>query len=82
MPVIGTHEGGATTLVKDGVEGFIVRGRDPEHIAEAMIKMALDRELNQKMGDAAYLKGAEKNTWQDYGDRLIAEYGRRLSARK
>jgi len=81
LPVIGTHEGGATTLVKDGVEGFIVRGRDPQHIAEAMIKIALDRELNQKMGDAAFLKGAEKNTWQDYGDRLIAEYERRLSAR-
>jgi len=77
LPVIGTHEGGATTVVDDGVEGFIVLGRDPENIAEAMIKVAVDRDLNQRMGDAAYLKGAEKNTWQDYGDRLIAEYGRR-----
>ena len=82
LPVIGTHEGGATTLVDDGVEGFIVPGRDPEQIAEAMIKIALDREMNQRMGDAAYLKGAEKNTWQDYGDRLIAEYDRRRSAKR
>jgi glycosyltransferase involved in cell wall biosynthesis len=82
LPVIGTHESGATTLIKDGVEGFIVRGHDPEQIAEAMIKVALDRELNQTMGDAAYLKGAEKNTWQDYGDRLIAEYERRRSREK
>jgi glycosyltransferase involved in cell wall biosynthesis len=80
LPVVGTHEGGATTLVEDGVEGFIVRGRDPEHIAEAMIKVALDRDLNRRMGDAAYRKGAEKNTWQDYGDRLIAEYARRRAA--
>ena len=78
LPVIGTHEGGATTLVQDGVEGFIVRGRDPQHIAEAMIRVASDRELNQKMGEAARKKGAMSNTWQDYGDRLLAEYARRL----
>lgn len=78
LPVVGTHEGGATTLIQDGVEGFIVRGRDPKHIAEAMIKVASDPVLNQKMGDAAYLKGAVKNTWQDYGDRLLEEYRLRL----
>jgi len=78
LPVIGTHEGGATTLVKDGVEGFIVRGRDPQHIAEAMVRVASDHGLNQKMGEAARKKGAVSNTWQDYGDRLLAEYARRL----
>jgi len=80
LPLVGTHEGGATTLVEDGVEGFIVRGRDPEHIAEAMIKIALDRDLNLRMGEAAYRKGTKKNSWQDYGDRLIAEYARRRTA--
>jgi glycosyltransferase involved in cell wall biosynthesis len=79
LPVIGTHEGGATTLVQDGVEGFIVRGRDPRHIADAMIRVAQDRELCQRMGEAAHLKGAISNTWQDYGDRLLAEYGKRLN---
>ena len=78
LPVIGTHEGGATTLVQDGVEGFIVRGRDPQHIADAMLRVATDRELNKKMGEAAHKKGAVKNTWQDYGDRLLAEYSNRM----
>jgi glycosyltransferase involved in cell wall biosynthesis len=77
LPVIGTHEGGATTLVEDGVEGFIVRGRDPEHIAQAMIRVASDPALNRRMGEAAHRKGAVSNTWQDYGDRLLAEYERR-----
>ncbi|MGH7994055.1 MAG: glycosyltransferase family 4 protein [Limisphaerales bacterium] len=79
LPVIGTHEGGATTLVEDGIEGFIVRGRDPKHIADAMIRAASDSESNQRMGDAAWRKGAAQNSWQDYGDRLLAEYARRLS---
>ncbi|MGH7989234.1 MAG: glycosyltransferase family 4 protein [Limisphaerales bacterium] len=77
LPVIASHESGATTLVKDGLEGFIVRGRDPKHIAEAMIKAASDPALNQKMSEAAHQKGAVRNTWQDYGDRLLAEYERR-----
>jgi glycosyltransferase involved in cell wall biosynthesis len=82
LPVIGTHEGGATTLVEDGVEGFIVRGRDPEHIAEAMVKLAADPEANRRMGEAAWKKGSSHNTWQDYGDRLLAEYERRLGSLK
>ena len=79
LPVIGTHEGGATTLVRDGIEGFIVRGRDPRHIADAMIQVFLDPELNRKMGEAALQKGATKNRWQDYGDRLLDTYARKLS---
>lgn len=79
LPVIGTHEGGATTLVRDGIEGIIVSGRDPQHIADAMIRVFLDPDLNRKMGQAAFQKGATKNTWQDYGDRLLDAYARKLS---
>ena len=78
LPIIASHESGASTLVEDGVEGFIVRGRDPAHIAEAMIRLAEDRELNRRMGEAAHQKGAVRNTWQDYGDRLLTEYRARL----
>ena len=82
LPIIASHESGATTLVRDGIEGFIVRGRDPQHIADAMIQVFLDPELNREMGEAAHKKGAAKNTWQDYGDRLLEEYQRRLATFK
>lgn len=80
LPIIASYESGAGTLVDEGVEGFIIRGRDPQHIAEAMIRVA-DPELNRRMGEAAHRRGAIGNTWQDYGDRLLAEYGRRLAGR-
>ena len=54
------------------------RGCDPRHIADTMIRVATDRELNFRMGKAARKKGAENNSWQDYGDRLLGEYARRL----
>ncbi len=79
LPLLASYESGATTLVQDGVEGFIIRPREPQHIAEAMLRVATDRVLNQRMGEAAHKKGAEKNTWQDYGDRLLDEYSARLA---
>jgi len=78
LPVISTHESGATTVVQDGEEGFIVRGRDPHHIAEAMLRVAQDPELSRRMGESAYRKGGVGNDWQDYGDRLLQEYHRRI----
>jgi hypothetical protein len=60
------------------VEGFVVRTCNPEHLAQMMVRIASDNELNIRMGDAAHAKGAVKNTWQDYGDRLLAEYCARL----
>jgi glycosyltransferase involved in cell wall biosynthesis len=71
LPVIATHESSATTLVEDGIEGFIVRGRDPHQIAEAMLRLPQNPELCSVMGESAYQKGALQNTWQDYGDRLL-----------
>ena len=71
LPVVGYHEGGATTLIQDGVEGFIVLGRNPEKIAEAMIKLATNPQLNEQMSHAAFQKGSVKNTWLDYGNRLL-----------
>ncbi|HEY5043518.1 MAG TPA: glycosyltransferase family 4 protein [Verrucomicrobiae bacterium] len=79
LPILASYESGATTLVDEGIEGFIVRGNDPPHIADAMIRVATDPELNRRLGEAAHKKGAIKNTWQDYGDRLLAEYTKRLN---
>lgn len=82
VPVIGAYTAGTTTVVADGVEGFVVPGRDPDKIAHRMIELARNPELNQKMGEAAYRRGNLSNSWQDYGDRLLAEYEARLAARK
>jgi glycosyltransferase involved in cell wall biosynthesis len=82
LPIIATHESGATTLVDDGIEGLIVRARDVQGIANAMIKIASDRELNEKMGQAAYARGAKDNTWGHYADRLIKIFGGQISQRQ
>ena len=71
LPIIATHESGATTLVSDGVEGLIIRARDVDQLAEAMIRVATNRAENERMGLAAYARGAKNNSWRDFADRLI-----------
>jgi hypothetical protein len=44
-----------------------------------MTRVALDADLNLRMGKAAFEKGASKNSWQDYGDRLLDAFAQRLS---
>jgi starch synthase len=81
VPVVGTHQGGTTTVVDDGVEGLIVRGRDPKDIAAAMIRLATDRDLNHRMGEAAHKRISAQYTWQQYGDRLLARYAMSMKNR-
>jgi glycosyltransferase involved in cell wall biosynthesis len=81
LPIIGTHESGSTTQVTNGVEGVIVPVRNLEKLAEAMILLARDTKLNQAMGVAAFERGTVRNSWQDYGNRLLHEYEKRLVER-
>jgi glycosyltransferase involved in cell wall biosynthesis len=81
LPVIGTHESGSTTQIADGVEGLIVPCCNVEKLAEAMIRLGQEVDLNRAMGVAGRQKSAGENSWQHYGDRLLQEYKRRLLSR-
>ncbi len=51
-PVIATAHGGPLEIVRDGETGFLVTPRDPQHMAEAMIRLGEDPELRRRMGEA------------------------------
>lgn len=78
LPILASYESGATTVVRNGIEGIIIQPRDPEGIAVSMIRSAREKEENLRMGEAAYSAGAKSNTWSDYTNRLVTEYKRRL----
>jgi glycosyltransferase involved in cell wall biosynthesis len=79
IPILASYESGATTVIRNGVEGYVLQPRNIDSIAEAMIDMIKDREKNIQMGDASYIAGAASNTWKDYTKRLLTEYEKRLS---
>ena len=53
LPVVTTDCGGMREAVADGVEGLIVPLRDPESMATALHRLALDPKLRTSMGKAA-----------------------------
>lgn len=71
LPIISTPTGGADELVKDGVNGYIIKFRDSSDIAEKLEKLINDPELCRKMGEESR-RIAETMSWQkvaqDYFD--------------
>ncbi|MBX2990060.1 MAG: glycosyltransferase family 4 protein [Bacteroidetes bacterium] len=53
LPVVTTECGGMREAVDDGVEGFVVPVRDPEAMADALVKLADDEGLRKRMGGNA-----------------------------
>jgi hypothetical protein len=79
LPILASYESGASTVITDGIDGIILKPRDIDAMASAMIHVAKNRELNTALGDASYKVGANSNTWANYAQRLHIEYQRRLA---
>jgi glycosyltransferase involved in cell wall biosynthesis len=69
VPVITTPNCGS--VVRDGVDGFIVPIRDASALADRMQQLIQDRDLRDQMGAAARQR-AREFTWARYGERLLS----------
>jgi phosphatidylinositol alpha-mannosyltransferase len=61
-PVVASDISGYRTIIEDGVDGFLVRPKDPKALAEKIIKILEDSELRRKLANAARKK-ALKYSW-------------------
>jgi len=68
LPVITTPNAGS--VVRDGIEGFIVSVRDWESIVEKILLLARNRDLLETMSRNA-LERAREFTVEKYGERLV-----------
>ncbi len=64
LPVIATSVGGPSELIEDGIDGILLRPREPERWAEVASSLLDDDPLRERIGAAARLKalrfGAER----------------------
>jgi len=58
LPVIAPEEGGIKEVVADGLQGFLIEGRDPKRFAQKCLAIYRDRNLKQRMGIASREKVA------------------------
>jgi glycosyltransferase involved in cell wall biosynthesis len=68
LPVITTYAAGS--VVRDGIEGFIVPERNDKILAHRIEELVENRELRQRMSIAARER-AKDYTWDKYAERLL-----------
>jgi glycosyltransferase involved in cell wall biosynthesis len=74
LPVVATELSGASDCVTPGVDGTIVRARDPEALAEAILFHYNNPESTVVMGKAARAKVEQNFTVEHYVERNIGLY--------
>ncbi len=70
-PVVVTRNCGTAALIEDGVEGFVVDRKDPEAIAESVLKIMADRE---RMGKAACEKVVQACNWEKIAGKIAGVF--------
>ena len=73
MPIIMTPTGGAEELVKDGINGYIVKFKDSADIAEKISKLINNPELCKKMGEESR-KIAQILSWKSVAEKYQQLY--------
>lgn len=56
LPVISTPVGGIPEVVRDGENGFLIKPGDKDALHNAIVRLANDEELREKMGNISYSK--------------------------
>lgn len=81
-PVVATSVGGVPDLIVDGVHGRLVRPKDVDQLAAALVELACDQGMRRRMGAAGRRQVAATYT----ADRLVLDverlYGVALNERR
>jgi glycosyltransferase involved in cell wall biosynthesis len=80
--VVGARAGGIPDVVWDGETGLLVDPDRPDEIADALARVLSDRELAQRLGDAARARAADWTFSADeYADRVAELVERAVATR-
>lgn len=79
LPIVAPKEGGIKEVVEDGLQGFLIEGRDPKRFADKCISIYQDRSLRQRMGDSSREKVASEYSIKSMTGNYYALYARVLS---
>lgn len=73
-PVIATAAGGTPEIVVDGETGILLKPKDHKAFAEAILRLAKDPKMRQKLGEGGKKFLDRLPTWQDLADDIYKEY--------
>ena len=70
LPVVGGISGGAPDALLEGETGFAVDGRDPQAVADAIIRLLDDPKLAKKMGERGRQWIIDEWEWRHWSERF------------
>ena len=70
LPVVGGISGGAPDALLEGETGFAVDGRDPQAVADAIIRLLDDSKLAKKMGERGRQWIIDEWEWRHWSERF------------
>lgn len=80
-PVVVTRKGGVSTIVKDGVNGILVRPKSSNEIAQKVNLLIENEKLRYKMGENAYRTVVERFNWDKIADKFYHLYERSIQTK-
>lgn len=78
VPVIVTSNTGASDIVVDGLNGFVVSPRDSDAILGKLFYLYNNPEIMSNMGENAVCTASRSSTWEIYGQ-LVCQFVKQLA---
>jgi len=75
LPVVATDVQGVPSIVRDGVNGYLVPPRDEKALAAGILSLLKDNQLARKMGERNR-RDSEQYRWDHLADRYMDVYQR------
>ena len=75
VPVVGSEIGGITDIIEDGESGLLVPPADPDQLARALERLALDPALAASLGAAGERRVRAAFGWPEIIGKWQACYG-------
>ena len=75
-PVIGSNVGGIPEVIKEGVNGLLVKPRDPEDLANKIVSLLENPDLTKKMGAEGRRMAEENFDIKRRIDRILTIYSK------
>lgn len=81
-PVVASRVAGVPDVIDDGVHGLIVPERDPDALADALVRLLDDPALAARLGAAARARVEQELTWERTAERFEALFRRAVGDRE
>ena len=81
-PVIGANIGATPEVIRENIDGLLVKFDDPIDTAQKVIKLLKNKKLRKKLGDAGQLKVSQNYTWEIVAEKTHQTYQNIIKAKK